>query len=201
MRPHQNEHCTTFIRLSMVAASILFLAGLPGCDRDDDATKDYQQRQEFFKQIGRLHRNYFVGDLNRSRQSLHGAIQLFEDANCLKKDELAFGLLLDYARWQVIETRAGNEALAEAYLLKARYWRLIELESKGDSPEEAMKKVDSLTAQKCVEMVDLFGKEARKKITKPICPYPDKSMRLIPYQGRRNIAAAASAKRSPCCVS
>ena len=150
--------------LRLTIASLLLLMCLSGCHRAINPTEDSQQRNDLNEKLYALHIRYLNSDTNQSRRCLHEAIGLLENARCLKQNELAFELWMEYARLSVLETKAGNEIIAEAYLLKTHYWRLIDLELAGESTEKAIKKVNLLTVEKCAEIVNEFEKAVRQKI-------------------------------------
>ncbi|MCX5670242.1 MAG: hypothetical protein NTU94_02830 [Planctomycetota bacterium] len=71
----------------------------------------------------------------------------------------AHGLWLTYSRLYVLEIRGGNEALAQACLLKARYWLLRKAELGGADTETAATEVFSwFTPDKCMEIIDQWDK-------------------------------------------
>jgi hypothetical protein len=99
---------------------------------------DGEEYSRVIDECDRLCLNYLKGDIDHARESLQSAIRLAEhDVWLPRPDYQAQVLWLDYARLCALERRAGNDVLAEGYLVKARYWQLRMAELKGDSIEAA----------------------------------------------------------------
>lgn len=110
------------------------------------------------KQSDKLYQVYLTGSRDQAIWSLEETIRVTENAN-LEPSGKANTLSITYARLYVLERRAGNGGLAEAALVRARYWFLREHELSGDSEEQAGAAVRSFTADKCMDFVDKLDKE------------------------------------------
>lgn len=105
------------------------------------------------EQSDQLYQVYLTGDLGRAKWSLEETIRVIENAN-LKPERKANIIYLAYARLYVLERRTSTGAVAEAALVKARYWFLREHEFSGETEAQAGAAVQSLTADKCMDIVD-----------------------------------------------
>jgi hypothetical protein len=114
--------------------------------------------EEAVKQSDALYQVYLTGSRDQARGSLEETIRVIENAN-LKPWAKANTLYITYARIYVLERRTGTEALAEAALVRARYWFLRKHELSGESEEQAGAAVRSMTADKCMDFVDKWDKE------------------------------------------
>ncbi len=133
---------------------MLVLGFLLGCDRGN-----HSLAPDVGSQLDVLYQAYAKGDVAQARQSLEKSIPILENATFPKVGAAAHGLWLSYARLHVLEARAGKASLAEAYLLKARYWYLKKLELSGESTEQGFETVKLFTPEKCMELVDQFDKK------------------------------------------
>ena len=111
----------------------------------------------FIQQTDRLYHAYLDGDRDQARHSLQETIKLIERAK-LPPNGQAHTLFVTYCRLCVLEKKAGNEALAEDYLLKTRDRYLRELEIDGQSADPASQAVKSFTGDKAQEVVEKLDK-------------------------------------------
>jgi hypothetical protein len=130
-----------------------------GCDRaakktvPPTATDAERAGVEVGDRVENLYRIYLNGDRAEAKQSMKDAAVLLERAARAPLRVRAHGLWLAYSRLYVLEKEDGNPALAEADSVKARYWYLEEREASGDSPAEAARAVQTMTADKCADIV------------------------------------------------
>ena len=136
---------------ALLVCSFMFtFALLLGCH-----TRRIDPADEVAKESDRLYRAYLEGDRDQARRSLGETIRLIENAN-LQPWGQANSLIFTYSRLYVLEKRSGNDELAEAALLKTRYWYLRQHELGGDSLAQAASAVKLFTAEKCMEFVDIW---------------------------------------------
>jgi hypothetical protein len=119
-------------------------------------TRDEMSRSD--KQLKELYQQYFLGDIKQARDALNRCIPIFERAhyagNAPVKYAPSTSLWLAYARLYVLERKAADSALAEVYLVKARYWYLVTLEISGHySTKEALEAVNGFDSSKCEQVV------------------------------------------------
>jgi hypothetical protein len=135
------------------AAIILTVIHLTACGSEPKPMLDVSQR------LDGLYATYLTGSLDQAKKSLHDAVVLLEDAKFAKPGAQSHGLWLAYSRLHVLESRSGNANLAEASLLKARYWYLRKLELSGESTEQAVEAVRVFTSEKCLDIVEQFDRK------------------------------------------
>lgn len=114
--------------------------------------------QDLVGQLDKLYYGYLGGDIVQARENLRQSILLLDGARFSKPAASAHGLWITHSRLAVLEGYAGNAILAEANLLKARFWYLRKFEISGESTEEAMKAVHSYDADKCRQAMEKFDK-------------------------------------------
>ena len=110
------------------------------------------------KEGDRLYVAYLQGNRDQARRCLLQLVEVGETAK-LSPIGQARWLFFDYGRLYVLETRVGSQALADAYLVKARYWYLRQCELRGDSKDEASAAIAAFTAEKCMEFVDKWDRD------------------------------------------
>jgi hypothetical protein len=135
---------------ALVVGLTILTAVFVGCERQTAGVD-----QDVASRSDTLYQEYLEGSLEQARQSLLATVEVVER---LRPSGRASCLLFTYARLYALEKRAGNDALADAYLLKARYWYLCDRELGGETPEDAAKAVATFTAEKCVAFVDKWDK-------------------------------------------
>jgi hypothetical protein len=135
--------------ISVVIGGILGALQVGKCQSTQGSGAD-----DLLTQSDRCYAVYLRGDEREARRSMLETVRLVETSNKLQARNRAHGLWLSFARLYVLERRAGNDALAEAYLLKTRYWRLIEREAGGMSPKAAGEFLKDDTGDKILEEVD-----------------------------------------------
>lgn len=136
--------------------SLFFPVAICGASIVTPATT--QMVSELDARGNQLYREYLDGDANVARKSLLTLLRLFEEAS-LKPLGKAHGFCITYARLYILEKRTGNFSLSEAYLVKARYWRLRLSEIDGDSEEDAAKDIASFDGARCIEIYDKFDRD------------------------------------------
>jgi hypothetical protein len=115
--------------------------------------------QDFLKRVDLLYDAYLGGNQEEAKQSLNEAIQLAKDAD-LPLNDKAHSLTMNYQRLYVLERRAGHKSLAEAALVRARYWLLEEAESGNNTTQDADEFVMSKTGDVIMDFVDAWDKKA-----------------------------------------
>ena len=157
--------CLIFGRsISVVPISALVMAVL--CFADCSSKEEQQDRvieetnlkaKALDAQLVALYEVYLEGDRQQAKRALEEMV-LATDASKVAPRANAAALWLIYSRLYVLERRGGSATLADAYLLKARYWLLRKGELSGFSAEEAGEGVSKFTADKCLEMIDHWDK-------------------------------------------
>lgn len=138
-----------FLRTVSMLFVLLLALSVPGCKSSQGPSAS----QNAAKRLDQLYRAYLAGDLEEARQSMLEATSILQTHPFPKPSASAHGLWLTYARLFVLESTAGNDAQADAYLIKARYWLLRRSELTGDPEEQAVETADGVTAEKCTELV------------------------------------------------
>ena len=93
--------------------------------------------KRFHDENDKLYQEYITSDLAQARKALekmaeHTSAEIRVSGPAIGVDfGLYHVLFIDYARLYALEKRAGNEDMAEAWLIKARYWLLLKLEQAG----------------------------------------------------------------------
>lgn len=115
-----------------------------------------QRFQEVRTQLDRLYTRYLNGDREEAKRSMQEAVAMIQSSKLGAEFERfeSASLFLAYARLYVLEKRAGNGELAEADVVKARYWYLRKDELSGKSVEEASAAVAEFTPERCMAFVD-----------------------------------------------
>ncbi len=104
----------------------------------------------------RLYETYLNGNLTEARQSMLKCVELAEKYPPGGRESC---LYFNYNRLYVLEKRAGNEDLAYAYLIRARYFFLLQYELRGSTTQEAVRKSREFTDQRHFELVDKWDKD------------------------------------------
>jgi len=135
----------------LLATMLSLITGFTGCRLSS------AENAEMVKdRLDALYRSYLQGDIDQARRDLHESIPLLEKVEFPVRSASADGLFLSYSRLHALEVRAGNRALAEAYLLEARYWLLKREELSGATTEAVIQGIDSVDSEKLIEIVDKF---------------------------------------------
>jgi hypothetical protein len=139
----------------MIIASVwLLIGGVVGCNPKD---RVLAQQKEVIQQSEELSKSYLQGDFRQAQESLLKDAKLLEGATILEPRGRAYLLRLTYLRLCVLEKRTGNEAAADANLIKAQYWSLP-----GDLTETEMQKaipeIKQLNLEHVVQYVDEFDR-------------------------------------------
>jgi len=137
----------------VIPCCILVAMTLVGC-----RSVQVDPAEEAVKQSDQLYQVYLTGDLGRARGSLEETIGVIESAN-LKPERKANMLFFAYARLYVLERRTSTGAVAEAALVKARYWFLRKHELSGETEAQAGAAVQAMTADKCMDSVDKWDRQ------------------------------------------
>jgi hypothetical protein len=117
-----------------------------------------QADKNALESLDKLYRSYLQGDLKIARESLDKAISILEELRIAKPGAVAHGLWLAHSRLQVLERRSGRATLADANLLKARFWYLRKLEQTGESTEKAYAVTLAFGTAECETMIDRFDR-------------------------------------------
>jgi hypothetical protein len=126
-------------RLSLIAFLVLSLTGCA-------SQQVHQKPMDVGAEDARLYQIYLNGGQGEAHDSVVEVIKIIESAKLSPSSE-ALGLWLGYGRLFVTEKRAGNVAIAQSALIKARYWALKRAELSGDSPADAMSYVDNYASE------------------------------------------------------
>ena len=145
------EQLTASMRLVLVAASSVALFCLLSCSRGRNSTA---ARDRF----NQLSQEYLKGDWNEARQCMQDTIRLMDQARFPNPSAPSHARWLAYSRLSVLEKRAGNETLSEAYLLQARYWYFRKFELSGETTEKAFENVRSFSMENCVAFIDKWDR-------------------------------------------
>jgi hypothetical protein len=147
----------------LILPVLIALSGSCGCQPEEqDNLKAAREANDSImalnEKLGEMYHAYLAGNREEARQNIEQAVSVIENSNAplLVK---AHDQWLGYSRLYVLQRRSGNEILAEASLLKARYWLLRKHELAGTNSEKAARAVFQwFTADKCVEIVDQWDK-------------------------------------------
>lgn len=129
------------LRLGLVSALLIVLCGFLGCRSSEQealkAAEDANTRATALNEkLNDLWHVYLTEDRETARHSLEEMISVIETADVSPRHH-AHSLWLAYCRLYVLEASGGNDAVADAYLLKARYWLLRKAELAGASTQGA----------------------------------------------------------------
>jgi hypothetical protein len=140
----------------LLSAGLLFVV-ISGCFPRAYGAPSTQEA-ELFARDERLYERYLSGDLETARQALHDLVKVYQaagDGNKYHTLGQAHNLSVSYARLYMLEYRANRRELAEAYLVKARYWCLRFSELDGESEEQAAARIVKLDGP---ELIEIWGK-------------------------------------------
>jgi hypothetical protein len=134
-------HNGVSMKLFLYIAFMLLV--LPGCDSDQTV------RDNLMKQTSSLYGVYLAGTQDEARRSIQEANRLIENAKLSPQFEQdrAYALFLGYARLYSLERGAGNNNVAQAGFIKARYWCLRSSELHGDSPSDCITYVEKFATE------------------------------------------------------
>jgi hypothetical protein len=144
------------LRTVSVLFVLLFALSMPGCK----SSHGISSPQSAGKRLDQLYRAYLAGDLDQARQSMLETAAILETHPFPKPSASAHGLWLTYSRLFVLESTAGNDAQADAYLIKARYWLLRRSELAGDPEQKAVEAANDVSAEKCTELVHKWDNDS-----------------------------------------
>ncbi len=147
--PVKKSSLPHFLRTVSMLFVLLLALSMPGCK----SSQGLSSSKTAAKRLDQLYRAYLADDLDQARQSMLEAAAILETHPFPKPSASAHGLWLTYSRLFVLESTAGNDAMADAYLIKVRYWLLRRSELTGDPEEKAVETADGVTAEKCAELV------------------------------------------------
>ena len=140
----------------MLAASIV-----AGCHPQPIASTRASQEQALSnlkRQANGYYDEYLAGDYNQAKLSLERSVKLADKLEFVPHYQ-AGHLFFCYARLYVLERRTGNDALAEAALVKARYWSLRERELGNVPDEEGGAFAKSESGDRIVEFIDKWDRD------------------------------------------
>jgi hypothetical protein len=129
-----------------------------GCHRRSDDGGIGAERRRVLAEVDGLYDEYVTGDRNRAKQALFDAIEIIEKSSCFEEAARASLLWLQYARLTVLESRVGDKVLADACLLKCRYWQLRSLELSYEPTTLAFEKVKTSGIDYYIEMVEKWDR-------------------------------------------
>jgi hypothetical protein len=138
-------------------SSALALVVITGCHSES------ARRQELGRRTGDLYEIYLNGTREDARRSIVEANRLIEQASFSDWEEnRAFALFLGYGRLYSVDHRAGSNDLAQADLIKARYWALRSSEFHGDAASEADRYVEKFAGDgdKLLTFIDKWERGA-----------------------------------------
>jgi len=140
----------------VILTLLLAIAVTNGCDPED------ARRRDFGRQTEELYQIYLNGGRDEARRSMVEANRLVEEVKLSDfEPHRAAVLLLGYGRLYALDYRAGSNDMAQADLIKARYWALRSSELSGDTPGESEEYVEKFTGgNRLIEFVDSWEKNA-----------------------------------------
>jgi hypothetical protein len=124
-------------------------------------------QKELIGKSNALSRGYLYDDVTAAEQDLLQNAALLEGATILEPTGRAQLLSLTCFRLYVLEVRIGNSAMAQASLIKARYWSLRHGELLGNNVVNSIRDINEFTPERITKYVDDLdkrhhdGKEAR----------------------------------------
>ena len=155
-----------FSEVRLLLGIAVGMTAVSGCERapvkssavskhPDQVAAEVNARQNELYQI------YLNGNRNDAARSVENVVKLLEETEGQPPRFQAANLWPAYARLHLLEQRNGDEALAEAFWTKARYWYLRTQELSGSSKADAARAVEQFTATKCAELLNrLDGSKA-----------------------------------------
>ena len=152
MQHHVTNKVVRILSIVLFAASIFLLwfcsRNTPNWDSSGniDASRQTQQLDE----LNRIYRIYLNSEYQEAKEAINkGCLLLLEGSEFSRNRTLWIG----YARLHKLEFTEGNIDLANIAFQKAKYWRLISLESRGASTEEISNFLQEFTPDKCRKML------------------------------------------------
>jgi hypothetical protein len=121
-------------------------------------TSERARREDLGSRTDSLYEDYMNGNRTEARRSIVEANRLVEQVKLsnFEQDRATF-LFLNYGRLYSIDHRAGSNDLAQADLIKARYWCLRSSELNRDAPDESIRHVEKFTKpEKLLDVIDQF---------------------------------------------
>ncbi|MGD1084178.1 MAG: hypothetical protein ABSA47_05405 [Verrucomicrobiota bacterium] len=113
-----------------------------GCHSKEE--RESRNLAELRKKTEGLYELYLSGDYKQAKDNLDRIVELNQITEQPLNDR-AHALFFTYARMYALERTVGNDNLAEAELVKSRYWALLEAESGGHNDTEAGEYVKPMT--------------------------------------------------------
>ncbi len=101
-----------------------------------------------------LCKQYLKSDVSEARICLLENAKLLEEATVLEPIGRSQLLSKNHLRLYVLERRVGNEATAEANLIKAKYWALRNSELMGVALDSAIHQISENTFERIVQYID-----------------------------------------------
>jgi hypothetical protein len=145
--------------LAAACAGLAVALTLSGCNSD---TKHDQQQEEVIRKSEELFRRYLEADISVARTSLLENADLLERATVLEPIGRSQLLAKTYFRLYVLEKRSGNEPVAEADLIKAKYWSLRNGEMMGVAVDKAMDQIKQYSPEHIFQYIDDFDRKNNK---------------------------------------
>lgn len=141
---------------ALLVGCALCLFATDGCQRRD--VKITRPDQAVLREFDIRYRAYLDGNLNQARQSLESTLLLIEKSH-LDPAAQAHCFCFTFGRLYVLELRAGRSNIADALLVKVRYWYLIHKELDGATKDEAAHSLKTYTGEKCSAFVDKWDRD------------------------------------------
>jgi hypothetical protein len=135
-----------------------------GCRCRNSQEETDRQQSDVIRKSEALYLVYFTGTVEQARQALLQNSALLENSRVLEPIGRTLSLSSTYFRLYVLEKRCGNEAAAEADLLKGQYWMLKQGEIKGKDITQWMKSVKQCSGQRIISDIDDFDKRVHNGI-------------------------------------
>ncbi len=130
---------------------------LNGCDRIQRYRRDAEwNRAE--AEIGILNDGYMKGDLEGARQNLLKAERYLDQVHY--KYLQARGQALNYDRLYALERAAGNADVTDVYLVKVKYWVVVDMELRHFTSEQIAAHLRSLTPDGVVNGILQWDRKA-----------------------------------------
>jgi len=162
-RMPKNNPLFSLERLFSLSYLILLLClFVCGCRSATDRQIDKQNiaAKEFNQKRNAIYEAYLTADLNEARNDLLTLAALGENEQQINPRARASFLLRSYGWLYVLESRAGNQQLADVYFQEAKYWKIREKELDGNSDLEIGKMLPSFTKELIVSDVDDWDRGA-----------------------------------------
>jgi hypothetical protein len=149
-------------RCSLIVAGIIAVLILNfSASSSGDSKMSTKEREKAVFTLDEFYAKFLSGTLVEARSSLEKAVAFIHGKSILIP-ELQSSLPICYARFSLLERKAGNDAQSRIYFEKSRYWRIIEREKLGHKPEEIIANHEAFTRDES----DNYALEWDKKWTK-----------------------------------